>query len=192
MTRYFFSGIIFIWLFLLSAGGEALAGNDAPLPDDSLYQTTSRWIDQTGEMRELQSFRGKPVVLTMFYAHCLAACPVTIDVMRQIDEKLGATRDRVQFVLVTFDSARDNVETLHAYSKKRDLPAPHYRLLRGEIDDTLELAVLLGIKFKKMPDGEFSHSNVVIVLDSEGRIVKSFPAVQDSVADAAKTVLDLP
>jgi protein SCO1/2 len=35
----------------------------------------------------------------------------------------------------------------------------------------MEMAALLGIRYKKLPDGEFAHSNVITLLNPEGEIV---------------------
>ena len=41
----------------------------------------------------------------------------------------------------------------------------------GTADDVLELAALLGVKFKKDARGQFAHSNVLTVLNPGGEVV---------------------
>ena len=51
------------------------------------------------------------------------------------------------------------------------LDPQHWSLLHGQPDDILELAVLLGVKYKKDQKGGFAHANLITVLNKEGEIV---------------------
>ena len=51
------------------------------------------------------------------------------------------------------------------------LSAESWTLLHGEPDDVLELAALLGLKFKEDANGQFAHSNVITILNAQGEIV---------------------
>ena len=44
----------------------------------------------------------------------------------------------------------------------------NWTLLRGGEDDVRELSALLGVNYMKDARGQFSHSNIITVLDSEG------------------------
>jgi protein SCO1/2 len=79
-------------------------------------------------------------------------------------------RTNAGFVLISFDSERDTPEALAAYRKIHGLGA-NWTLLRGGPDDVLEFAALVGVKFKKDLRGQFAHSNVITVLDPNGKIV---------------------
>ncbi len=147
----------------LTAGG--------PLPDRSLYQLDSSWTNDAGAALNLVSLRGRPQVVTMFFAKCEYACPVLVHDMKKVEAALPAsTRTNVGFVLVTFDTERDTPAALAEYRKIHELPA-NWSLLRGAPDDVLELAALLGVKFKKDARGQFAHSNILTVLDGEGESV---------------------
>ena len=74
------------------------------------------------------------------------------------------------FTLIMIDPERDTVETFNAYAKKNDLDADTWTFLRGDPGDILEVAALLGVKYKKLPDGEFSHSNIITLLKPNGEI----------------------
>jgi protein SCO1 len=73
-------------------------------------------------------------------------------------------------VLVSFDTERDTPAALHQYRLQHDLAAERWTLLHGSNDDVLELAALLGVKFKKDAQGQFMHSNVLTILNSQGEI----------------------
>ena len=53
----------------------------------------------------------------------------------------------------------------------RVLPAETWSLLHGESDDILELAALLGVKYKEEANGQFAHSNIITVLNADGEVV---------------------
>jgi protein SCO1/2 len=60
---------------------------------------------------------------------------------------------------------------LATYRLTHALPADHWTLLHGEPDDVLELAALLGLKFKEDANGQFAHSNIITILNGQGEIV---------------------
>jgi protein SCO1/2 len=39
-------------------------------------------------------------------------------------------------------------------------------------DDVRRLAAALNIQYRQLPDGEFSHSTVITLLDAQGRMAK--------------------
>ena len=56
----------------------------------------------------------------------------------------------------------------------------------------LDLAAVLGVKFKQDPQGQFSHSNLVTLLNAEGEIVQQYaglnPDNRQIVAEVDKLV----
>lgn len=139
--------------------------------DKSLFQLESRWTTDSSRQISLAALRGRPQVLVMFFASCQYACPLLVNDLKQIEAALpAAARARVGFTLVTFDPRRDTPAALAKYRASRDLSASTWTLLRGESDDILELAALLGVQFKQDANGQFAHSNVVTLLNDEGEI----------------------
>lgn len=160
-----------------------------PLTDGSIYQLESTWTSDVGREIQLGVLRGKPQVVTMFFASCEYACPILQQDMKRIESALPEEmRDRVGFVLITFDSERDTVEALHAYRERQDLSNRNWTLLRGEPEDVRELAALLGISYRRDPLGQFAHSNLVTLLDREGEIVRQLPGLNQA-PDTAVAVL---
>ena len=108
----------------------------------------------------------------MFFTNCRFACPMIVSDMKRIETKLtpeiGA---RIGFTLVSFDTKRDTPAVLATYRRTHALPIENWTLLRGEPDDVLELAALLGLKFKEGANGQFAHSNVITILNAQGEIV---------------------
>jgi len=147
-------------------------GAAAAFTDKSLYQTESNWTTDTGEQIKLAGLRGRPQVVVMFFASCQYACPILVNDLRKIEAALEPeSRSHVGFTLVTIDTRRDTPEALADFRATRNLPPANWSLLHGESDDTLELAALLGVKYKEEATGQFAHSNIITVLNGEGEIV---------------------
>lgn len=148
------------------------APTSMPLSDKSIYQTESKWTTDTGRVITLAELRGRPQVVVMFFANCQYACPLLVHDMAKIEAALTpGQRARVGFTLVTIDPRRDTPEALASFRTHRRLPADTWTLLRGEPDDILELAALLGVKYKEEASGQFAHSNLITVLNGDGEIV---------------------
>lgn len=146
----------------------------APAPaysDRSLFQLDSQWTTDRNTALKLGALGGRPLVVAMFFAQCEYACPVLVHDMKKVQAGLpGDLRGRAGFVLVSFDTVRDTPAALAQYRRNHELP-DNWSLLRGSADDVLELAALLGVKFKQDARGQFAHSNLLTVLDPAGEIV---------------------
>lgn len=150
---------------------EAQPAASAPLSGDSLFNTTASFKDQNGKTVKLESLRGHPVVISMAYTGCAYTCPMILSQMQQIEKAIEKSgRKDVQFVLVSFDYQKDTPSVLKAYAEKKNLSG-NWRLLTSSSDkEPREISNLLGIKYKKMEGGDYDHSFVITVLDSEGVI----------------------
>lgn len=156
-----------------------------PYTRDSLYQADAAFTTDTGTAFKLGELRGRPVVLTMFFASCGYACPLTVTDMQALRAKLpAAIRERAAFVLVSFDVARDTPAALAQYRAQRALDA-QWTLLRGTEDSVRELAALLGVSYKQETDGAFSHSNLITLLNAQGEIVHQRPGLKGGLDEAA-------
>lgn len=155
------------------AGGSCCAKAEpaaAPLSDKSLYQIESSWTTDAGQSIKLAELKGRPQVVVMFFATCRYACPILVHDLTRIEAALKPElRNKVGFTLVTFDTKRDTPAELAKFREMRNLPA-NWTLLHGADDDVLELAALLGVKYKQEADGQFAHSNLITVLNADGEI----------------------
>lgn len=139
--------------------------------DKSLYQIETTWTSDLNKPFKLAQLTGKPQIIAMFFASCEYACPIIVHDIRRIEAGLQeAGLTNVGFNLVTIDVERDTVKRLHEYRTQRGLD-DNWLLLRGTSEDTLELAALLGVKYKKDARGQFAHSNVITLLNAAGEVV---------------------
>jgi protein SCO1/2 len=156
-------------LVLLAAAGPLRA---ADLPGDSIYRLPVALTDQDGRNFQLGDRRGTPQLVSMFYTSCQYVCPLIIDTLKKTQAALTpAGRSRLQVLLVSFDSARDTSGRLKQVFAQRKLDAGSWALARTEPAQVRKLAAVLDIQYRALPDGDFSHSTALVLLDREGRIV---------------------
>lgn len=60
----------------------------------------------------------KPVVLAFIYTSCTAVCPVTSQILSQVQEKLGTGRGDVKLISVSIDPEYDTPARLREYAQK--------------------------------------------------------------------------
>jgi len=166
--------IVAIVLALLALAGGAAAGGRAgggaaATPGDSVYQLTGAFRDQTGGDVQLGVYRGRPVLMSMFYASCTDTCPLLIADLHRIEESLpSAVRADLRVVLVSLDPAHDTPAALRRLAETHRLDANRWRLLTGTDDAVGDVAAVLGVKFRHLSTGAIDHSTVIAVLDRRG------------------------
>ena len=171
--------------------GPAPAAERVPLSDASLYQVESEWTTDTGQRIKLTALQGRPQVVVMFFASCQYACPILVHDLTRIEAALPAElRGQTGFTLVTFDTQRDTPEALAKFRKLRQLPA-NWTLLHGVDADVLELAALLGVKYKLEANGQFAHSNLITVLNSQGEIVQQLSGLGQDIQPVVQKLREL-
>jgi protein SCO1/2 len=127
-------------------------------------------VDQDGARVGLDVFRGKPVFVGMFFSRCPSACPLLVStVQRMLAELDPAAAAEARVLLVSFDPEHDTPEVLHAVAAQRGLDA-RWKLASAPEDQVRDLAAVLGIQYRRLPDGSFSHSTRIVLLDRAGVI----------------------
>lgn len=156
--------------------GDAHANHaSAPAPAQatafSIYDLESTWQDQQALTLTLGDLAGRPRVIAMVYTSCAYACPRILKDMKRIEGELRAEGIDAGYVLVSIDPARDTPQRLHEYAQSTLLEPNDWTLLTGTSDGTLELAALLGVRYRQTSEADFEHSNVITLVDAGGRIV---------------------
>jgi protein SCO1/2 len=143
-----------------------------PLAPNSLYQLPGSWQTASGRSMKLEQLSGKIQVVAMIFTHCGYACPRLVDNMQAIETNLDPSlRDKVGFVLISFDPARDSSAQLAAFARQKQLSSS-WTLMRGSEEQVRELAILLGLQYNSLPGGNFDHSNAITLLDENGRVMR--------------------
>lgn len=158
--------------------------------DMSIYQSNGTWTDQNNHKKEIGSFKGKDVVIAMFFASCRSACPVIVENMKKIETIIPITkRNNYRFVLISIDPENDTPSELLNYAKMRGLKYPEWTLLNGNNSDIMELSMLLGFKYSKNKKNGFTHNNLISFLNRDGEIVfqnSGLVIETDSITNAIK------
>ena len=166
----------------------------ADVPGESLFQLPVHFTTAGGEHLMLDDYRGAPLVVTMFYGTCKAACPLLARAMTATAQALPpASRDKVRFLMVTLDPQRDTIEELQRFAREYQLDAPRYAVARTDADGVRLLAAALGIRYRTLPDGMISHSSILTALDADGvprarteRLAEADPQFVGAVATLAR------
>ena len=136
------------------------------------YAKAFSLTDQNGQMRSLNDFAGKVVVVFFGFTQCPDACPTTMAELAQVKKQLGPDGDKLQTLFITVDPERDTPELLKAYMANFD---PTFLALRPSMDKLPDLAKDFKIYYKKVEGktpGSYTmdHSAGSYVYDAKGRV----------------------
>ncbi|MBI2962838.1 MAG: SCO family protein [Deltaproteobacteria bacterium] len=160
------------WLLVALVAARAAAGTPSEPPGDSLYRLSVPLVDQAGRAAALDLHRGRPTIVSLFYASCPNVCPLLVAAIQRIDAALAdAERARTRVLLVSLDPQRDTPAALEQTAARLGVDRSRWTLARAAETDVRRLAAALGVQYRKLPDGEFNHSTVLALLDRDGRIV---------------------
>ena len=162
--------VLGIFLLILTFGTAVFSKENA-LPDTSIYQLSSTWMNDFGKKVSIKSLQGQIQLVAMIYTTCKHACPMTVSHMKKIEMGLPEEiKKQVGFVLFSIDPKHDTHKVMALYRKSHSLEKMHWTLLTGSAEDVENLAAVLHFQYKPLGKGMFSHSNLVTVVDPTGRI----------------------
>lgn len=143
-----------------------------PVTGASIYQLPVTVTDTTGATSALGLWKGHPVVVSMIYTSCTAACPLIVTDMKGVEAALSpAAREQVRYLLISMDPTRDTPAALAEMRAKHNLDE-RWAVLGSSEDGVRQIAAVLGIRYRPLPDGGFNHSAVLTLLDGGGEIVE--------------------
>lgn len=98
--------------------------------------------DASGNVVRLSDFSDRIVVLNFIFASCTDFCPLHSELIAEVQKKVNDTamKDRVQFLTVTTDPARDTREVLEGHAPLHGLDARNWMFLTikpGQPEDTM-------------------------------------------------------
>lgn len=136
----------------------------------------------TGAPLSLSDLRGKAVLLFFGYTNCPDVCPTTLAEFKRVRRELGADAERVAFVFISVDGARDTPERLAAYVTAFD---PSFIGLTGDEATLRTIGKDYGLFFQRV-SYETSQTNYLVdhtassfVVGPEGRLRIVFPYQTD-------------
>ncbi len=160
------------WLTAHAAAHAAANAAQADLPGNSVYQLKVPLVDQDAHKTRWDEAPKGPRIVSMFYSNCEFVCPMLFEAIKIVEAGLPAeSRQRLSVGLVSLDPQRDSPAVLKKTATQRSVDEARWRLYRADAADVRKLAATLGIQYRQLSGGEFNHSTVLILLDSQGRIV---------------------
>lgn len=128
-------------------------------------------VGQHGAAVDLQSLRGRPVLVTFAYAHCTTVCPVVVKHVLDAQGMLRGTRHEPAALVVTLDPWRDPPSRLPGMARQWGVPDDGAWILSGAVEQVE--AVLDAWQVPRSRDlrtGEVTHPSLVYVIGRDGRI----------------------
>ena len=136
-----------------------------------LASLTLRDID--GQSFELDTLRGKPLVISMIYTSCHHVCPtITRNLGSAVEiasEALGD--DSFTVITVGFDWAVDTPDRMRLYASERRSDTSNWHFLAGDAESITALAEDIGFLFYESAKG-FDHLTQTTVLDANGVVYR--------------------
>jgi protein SCO1 len=170
----------------------ASPGIASGLPDTSVYQYESIWLNQDNQEINLTTLQGKPRLIAFIYTYCEHTCPYIIaqiqTVLKNLPESLV---ESMQVTLITLDPKRDTPAQLKSYLLQHNLDESQWSMLTGHEDDVRVFSNLFSVKYKAMAKDELAHSNMITLLDADGVIrhqMKGFGEPVSIIVDKIKTI----
>jgi len=136
------------------------------------------FMESTGTRLSLRAIIDRPTLLLPIYYFCPNSC--SLDLARLAAALKASTfKPGVDFKIIAF-SFNANETVADAKSAKAnylnllpdDFPADAWKFLVGDMEGILALTDALGYTFKRMPDGSYVHPSALVVLSTDGKIIK--------------------
>lgn len=127
-----------------------------------------------GSALTLRQFRGKVVLLGFGFTHCTEVCPVTLATLAATQKQLGTQADQIQVVYITVDPQRDDAARMHQYLSAFN---PAFIGGTGTPEQLAAVRKDFGIMAERKagPDGDYSHSSFVYLIDKQGQLSALMP-----------------
>jgi protein SCO1/2 len=143
-------------------------------------------LDQAGRTLTLDSFRGRPVILSFAFAHCETVCPrIVSDVLaaqRQLD------RERPVVLVVTLDPWRDTPSRLPFVARSWELGPDAYVLSGPATGVERVLNAWRVPRTRNQKTGDIVHPAMVYVIGRDGRIAFVLTGNADTISAAVRAL----
>ena len=150
----------------------SVAHAGAAYPPQAIYQLQAVLTNQAGAQHGLDVYAGQPVLITMFYGSCPAACPLLIDTLHAVERAAPpAQRDRLRVLMISIDPQRDTPQSLQELARVRHIDGSRWTLARTDAATVRRIAAVLNVQYRQLPNGDFNHSSIITLLSATGEIL---------------------
>jgi protein SCO1/2 len=167
--------------------------------DQDIARTQNTFFNQDSlKVQFPEIIKNKITLMAMVYTHCPDICPLTTHNIYLVQEKLPDNlKNKVRFVIISFDPNRDTPSVLKKFAELRDLDFKYWTLLTGNERNTKEVMLKFGITaiptdstYSK--NGELSYSMVhtdrISLIDQDGKLRSNY---RGSTADLNTIIEDI-
>ena len=134
------------------------------------YAKDFRLADHNGQVRSLQDFKGKAVIVFFGYTQCPDVCPTSMAELAEVKKLLGADGDKLQGIFVTVDPERDTREVMAEYISAFD---PRFTGLTGTREQVDGIIAAYRVYARKVDREKgpylMDHTATVYLLDKDGK-----------------------
>ncbi|MBP1992042.1 SCO family protein [Paenibacillus eucommiae] len=173
--NWFKLAVAVILLAMIGSFGYKLWFTSDPVKDDHLkaMKPTPAFelLDLDGKVVNSEELDSKVRLYYFFFSSCPDVCRPTTFMLSKIQDSLkekGYLGDKSEIVSITMDPSRDTPEVLKEYAESFHAEPGGWRFLRGEEKQIADLAEQFGVMIVKDKDGNFTHSNAILIADPKG------------------------
>jgi protein SCO1 len=142
--------------------------------------------DQAGRKVDLDSERGRIVLITFLYTHCPDVCPLIAQNLNEALRRLGQEQDNVRVLAVSVDPQGDTPASVRRFVRQHRLLA-QFRYLTGSRSELMAIWKAWDVAAVARSPELVDHTAYTALIDQEGRE----RAVYDSQVRAADVVHDV-
>ena|SRR5208282_3077403 len=153
--------------------------------------------NQNAQPLEARSMMGRPLIIAFVNTACTGMCQLTTNKLHRVADELGVDqKQKVQFVLVTYNPIFDGPKRLTRYAQDMHLDTAHWMLLTGtpdNIDWMLGRFGLPAVRSVEDPAQLMDDLDYVFLVTPDGKIVKKYKGgdfITTDVAQDARSVLN--
>lgn len=138
--------------------------------------------------------QGRPLLVTAVYTSCAMTCPMILNQVRGVLQRLSREeQDRLAVAVLTLDPETDTPQTLAALANAHGLDEEYVHFLTGSVDAVDETLDAYGFTRVRDPEtGALDHANLFLLVDADGRIAYRFSlgdTQEDWMVEAVKHLL---
>ncbi len=168
----FIAGVIIIPMLVFAAVSwyqQKYLSLPFPAPSEHLVKGISA-INQDSDTVTFSTIEQKIKVVNLFFTHCPIVCP---RMMKNLHSIHDANDNKVVFYSYSVDPERDTAAQLKRYGQRFTIPTSQWHLLTGSKQEIYRFArkgILLLATDGDGGEGDFIHSESVVLIDPEERI----------------------
>lgn len=144
------------------------------------------FTERSGKAFGMEEMKGTICVVDFIFTNCPSACPIMSSHISEL-YKLYAHSDKVRFVSISVDPARDSLRVLQKYAASHGVTDDRWLFLRAPIEDVIHLSEKgFMLPAENLPMG---HSTKLVLVDQNGNIRGYFDGLSKASVAAMKEAI---